>query len=233
MKVGIMQPYFFPYIGYFQLLNAVDEFIVYDNIEFSRKGWVNRNRILVNGKDDYITVTLKKDSDYLDIVDRRLSDTWSTDRVKLLNRIKESYRRAPMFGEVYPWLESSIPDHSNNLFEFLLATLRQTMTYLQIKTPLVISSVVPIDHSLKSQERVIALVRSRNAETYFNPIGGLELYNKDEFRGKGIELKFLKANSISYTQFSNEFVPSLSIIDVMMFNPKERIASFLNEYTLQ
>ena len=87
MKVGIMQPYFFPYIGYFQLMNAVDEFVVYDNIEFTKKGWINRNRILVNGKDAFITISLKKDSDYLDVRDRYLADSWSSDRVKMLNRM--------------------------------------------------------------------------------------------------------------------------------------------------
>ncbi len=83
MKLAIMQPYFFPYIGYFQLINTVDEFVVYDNIEFTKKGWINRNRILVNGKDEYITLPIKKDSDFLHVKDRFLAETWSKDSAKM------------------------------------------------------------------------------------------------------------------------------------------------------
>src|SRR5438445_505000 len=101
MRIGIMQPYFFPYIGYFQLINAVDEFVVYDNIEFTKKGWINRNRILVNGKDAYITIPLKKDSDYLNVNERWLADVWTVERKKLLNRITESYRKAPYYESIY------------------------------------------------------------------------------------------------------------------------------------
>ena len=93
MRIAIMQPYLFPYIGYFQLMNAVDEFVIYDNIEFTKKGWINRNRILVNGRDSFITVPLKKDSDYLDVRDRYLADSWPSERVTILYRIKQSYRR--------------------------------------------------------------------------------------------------------------------------------------------
>ena len=100
-----MQPYFFPYIGYFQLMNAVDEFVVYDNIEFTKKGWINRNRILVNGKDFYITLPIKHDSDYLYIIDRLLADTWPIERKKMLNRIIESYRKAPNFNVVFSVIE--------------------------------------------------------------------------------------------------------------------------------
>ena len=85
MKVAIMQPYFLPYIGYLQLLNSVDKFILYDDIEYTKKGWINRNRI-VDG--EIITLPLKKDSDYLNVVERRLSDDWRKQKTKLLNKIE-------------------------------------------------------------------------------------------------------------------------------------------------
>jgi hypothetical protein len=232
MKIGIMQPYFFPYIGYFQLINAVDEFIIYDNIEFSKKGWINRNRILVNGKDDYVTVPLKKASDFLDIVNRQLSESWAIDRIKLLNRIKEAYRKAPMFAEVFPMLEDALPSKSDNLFDFLDRTLRETLKHLNIKTPIIRSSEIKIDHSLRAQQKVITLCKSRNSKIYINPIGGVELYNKKRFLENGLELYFLKANQIMYAQFENQFVPNLSIIDVLMFNSKAVVKEFLTEYSL-
>lgn len=233
MKIAIMQPYFLPYIGYFQLMNAVDEFVVYDNIEFSKKGWINRNRILVNGKDSYITIPLKKDSDYLDVRDRYLSETWASEKTKMLSRIIDSYRKAPRFDFVYPVIEKIILFEESNLFKFVLNSLKTVKEYLDIRTPLVISSTIPIDHSLKAENKVIALCKARKANEYLNPIGGIKLYEKDRFKCEGIDLHFLKTNDVVYNQFNNNFVPSLSIIDVMMFNSKEEIKEYLvSSYTL-
>jgi len=229
MKIAIMQPYFFPYIGYFQLLNAVDEFIIYDNIQFTKKGWINRNRILVNGKDEYITLPLKKDSDYLDIGERCLSNEWNIEKKKMLNRITESYRKAPYFETIYQIIEKIVTFEDLQLFNFIVNSLNQIKNYLEITTPLLVSSSLPIHHQLKSTQKVIALCKNRNAKIYINPIGGTELYNKSDFENEGLELKFLKANNIVYPQFKNEFVPYLSIIDVMMFISKDEIKSHLNK----
>ena len=223
-----MQPYIFPYIGYYQLMNAVDEFVVYDNIEFTKKGWINRNRVLVNGKDEYITLTLKKDSDHLHIKDRFLADTWETDRKKIINRITESYRKAPHFAAAFEVIQRCILYQDKNLFNFLLHSFHQVNEYLDINTKLVTSSSIEINHSLKSEKKVIAICKAKNAKTYINSIGGIELYNKNNFSNDGIELQFLQAKNVTYTQYKNEFVPWLSIIDVMMFNSKEGIQNILN-----
>lgn len=227
MKVVIMQPYFFPYIGYFQLMQAADMFVVYDNIQFSKKGWINRNRILVNSADAYITLPLKKDSDFLDVKERCLSDEWPAERKKMLNRITESYRKAPQFAEVFPVIEAAVMHGDKNLFSFILNSLKLVAGYLDIKTPLVVSSTLPIDHQLKAEKKVIALCKALNADVYINPIGGVELYSKEDFKQEGIGLKFLKADNIVYPQFRNEFIPFLSIIDVMMFNPKAEVIRHL------
>ena len=121
-----MQPYFFPYIGYFPLINAVDEFVIYDNIQFSKKRWFHRNRILENGKDEYITLPLKKDSDYLDVNNRFLSDTWEAEREKLFRKVKENYRKAPFFGNSIAFLEKILFFSSKNLFFFLCNSVTDT-----------------------------------------------------------------------------------------------------------
>ena len=228
MTLGIMQPYFFPYLGYFQLINATDEFVVYDNIEFAKKGWINRNRVLVNGKDAYITIPLKKDSDFLEVKDRYLAESWEGDRKKILNRITESYRKAPEFKNVYPLIEKCILFEDFNLFIFILNSLKEINDYLEIQTPLVVSSTIEIDHTLKGEKKVLEICKARKATQYLNPIGGMDFYSKSNFSNEGIELHFLKANEFSYRQFNNEFVPSLSIIDVMMFNSKEEIRKHMN-----
>ncbi len=213
-------------------MNAVDEFVVYDNIQYTKKGWINRNRILVNGKDSYITLPLRKDSDYIDVKDRYLADTWNTERRKLLNKIMGAYRKAPYFDIMYPLLEHCILYEDNNLFGFLLNSLTVIKRYLEIETPFVISSTLAIDHALKADKKVIAICKARNADTYWNPIGGMELYSRNTFRAEGISLHFLQANDVRYTQFTNEFVSFLSILDVMMFNEKTAITELLSSYTL-
>lgn len=214
-------------------MNAVDEFVVYDNIEFSKKGWVNRNRILVNKKDEYITLPLKKDSDYLDIKDRYLAEIWPSERKKMLNRITESYRKSPHFSSAYPIIEKCFLYEHGNLFNFLINSLTNIKDYLEIQTPFVISSSIEADPTLKSDKRVVSICKARSTNTYINPIGGVDLYNKSDFRAAGIELHFLETNVFSYQQFNNEFVPFLSIIDVMMFNSNEEINKMLHYFTLK
>jgi hypothetical protein len=231
-KLAIMQPYFMPYIGYFQLINSVDEFIIYDNIQYTKKGWFNRNRILVNGKDQIITLSFKKDSDYLHIKERKLADTWKKDKQKILNVINSCYKKAPYFKHVFNLIEQILNNPQTNAFVFIYDSIISINSYLDIKTPIIISSDIDIDHSLKAQEKVLALCKARNANTYINSIGGVDLYNKTIFKQNDIELNFIKSNSIQYKQFNDEFVPWLSIIDIMMFNSKDKIKEYLNGYTL-
>jgi len=232
-KLAIMQPYFFPYIGYFQLLNSVDKFVIYDNIQYTKKGWINRNRILSQGMDALISIPIKNDSDFLDVVDRKLSSTWKQDRKKILNKIKNSYSKAPYYKTVLPIVEEIINFDSDNLFDFIHRSLCIINEYLEIKTEIIISSSVKIDHkNLKSKDKVIAICKELKSDVYINAIGGVDLYDKEDFKNNGIQLNFIKSNPIKYNQFENEFVPWLSIIDVMMFNSKDEISTYINDYKL-
>ncbi len=226
MKVAIMQPYFFPYIGYFQLIASVDLFIVYDNIKYTKKGWINRNRMLKNGKDVMFSLSLKSDSDFLDVRDRELAADFSRD--KLLDQISGAYRRAPYFAQTFPLIEQVVRHKEHNLFKFIHHSIVRACEHLGISTEIRISSDIPIDHDLKNQDKVLALCATVGADTYVNAIGGMELYSRDEFRARSIELKFIKSKPLEYAQFGNEFVPWLSIIDVMMFNPKQQIIEYIS-----
>jgi hypothetical protein len=231
-KLAIMQPYLFPYIGYFQLINSVDEFVIYDNIQYTKKGWINRNRILVNNKEQILTLPLQKDSDYLDIIDRKISNSWIEDRKKLINVFKSSYNKAPYFSEIFGLIQECLCYDEKNLFKFILNSLNKINKYLEINTPIIVSSTINIDYSLKSQDKVLAICESQKATTYINSIGGTELYDKNIFKEKNIILNFIKSEKIEYKQFTNEFIPWLSIIDIMMFNSKDKIQEYLNSYTL-
>lgn len=232
MKVAIMQPYFFPYIGYFQLINAVDKFVIYDNIEFTKKGWINRNRILANGNAEYFTLPLKKDSDFLNVNQRFLADSYSQDKVKILGKISQRYQKSPEYHNIFPIVKSVFNQEQTNLFEFILNALRAITEYLGIDTKIIVSSEIPIDHALKSADKVIAICKNLNATQYYNPIGGIELYSKAMFQNQGLELNFVKPNTIEYKQFDREFVPSLSIIDMLFFNSKVQVQQYLNEYAI-
>lgn len=234
MRLAIMQPYLLPYIGYFQLINAVDQFVIYDNIQFTKKGWINRNRILVNGKDDYITLSLKKDSDYLDVRERYLAYTWNKERNKMLNKIVECYKKAPYFEEAFSVVEKAILFDEYNLFSFVFNSLRLVKDYLEIQTQFIISSTINIDHNLKSENKVLEICKALKADQYINPSGGVNLYDKNNFKEKGIKLSFLRSNDLTYPQFNHHnFVPLLSIIDVIMFNSKEQVQKILHSYTLE
>jgi len=231
MRIAIMQPYFLPYIGYWQLISAVDTFVVYDNIKYTKKGWINRNRFLVNGAEAGFSLPLRKDSDFLDVNQRYLAESF--DREDLLNRFWEAYRTAPECSTVMPLIEQIIRNTDMNLFEYILASIRAVCDFLGIKTPLLVSSTIDCDHSLKSAERVQAICEALGADTYVNPIGGTELYSKEDFAGKGIDLKFIKATVFEYEQIGNSFASYLSILDIMMFNSREKIASNIaNFYNL-
>jgi len=221
MKTAIMQPYFMPYIGYFQLISSVDLFIVYDNIKYTKKGWINRNRMLQNGKDVMFSLPLRSDSDFLYVRDRRLQAGFN--RNKLLNQFAGAYRRAPYLEQTFTLIEQVVRYDEDNLFKVIHNSIVRTCEHLGITTEIGISSNISIDHDLKNQDKVLALCEAFGADTYVNPIGGLALYSKEEFLARSVELKFIKSNSFEYTQFGNDFVPWLSIIDVLMFNPLDAI----------
>jgi len=228
MTLGIMQPYFMPYIGYWQLLAAVDVFVVYDNIQYTKKGWINRNRFLQNGSDSVFTIPVQKGSDYLDVVQRSVSGEF--DAEKLLDRLEASYRKAPCFRSVFPFVASILRDEERNLFAYIDRSIRKTARFLNISTPIIVSSTVNCDHTLRGERRVIAICEALGATRYVNPIGGQELYSQSTFAAHGVDLKFIKPRPITYPQFGGAFVSNLSIIDVMMFNPQEMICAMLREY---
>ena len=232
MKLAIMQPYFLPYIGYFQLLKAVDKFIVYDNIEFSKKGWIQRNRILLDGKDYLFTLPLKKDSDYLNINERTLAESINKTRDKILRAIDSAYRKAPYYQKVIPVIEECICCEKVNLFDFIYNSLQVLKNYFEIKTEFIISSTVNIGSGLSGCERVIALCKAMKCSQYINAIGGQKLYSKTYFLKHGIDLFFIKTGEFSYQQFGNNYIQNLSIIDLMMFNDREEIINMLNNYNL-
>lgn len=226
-----MQPYFFPYIGYWQLINAVDEYVIFDDVNYIKRGWINRNNILLNGTSKRINLHIKDASQNRLIMETKLAQTDEDNRV-LLASIEQSYRRAPCFELVYPLIEDILSYPSKNLAEYLYNQIKEICNYLDIRTKIILSSEIEKHIDLKGEEKIIAICKKRGADTYINAIGGKELYHKERFRNEGLNLKFLKTENVCYKQFNNDFVPYLSIIDVMMFNNQRNLKVLLDMFSL-
>ncbi len=233
MTAAIMQPYFLPYIGYFQLINVADKFVVYDNIKFTKKSWINRNRFLMNGKPEYFTIPLKNASDFLTVSEREISADFLTAKNKILRRFENAYKKAPFFNETFLFVKEIFENESVNLFKFVHNSILKVCELLEIKTEIIISSHVEINHALKGKEKVISICKKLNANRYVNPQGGINLYDKNEFLQNGIQLSFLFPKGVEYKQFGDEFIPNLSIIDVLMFNGTDKTREFLGRYELK
>lgn len=233
MKLAIMQPYFFPYIGYFQLISAVQKFVIYDDVNFIKGGWINRNRILENGKPGYINIEMQQPSPNKKIneVGISIETHW---KKKLLKKIEFNYRRRPFFNESYFIIEEVLTCDSNNLSQFITNSIIKISQFLDIKTEIVKTSQVYNNQHLSGEARVLDICVKEGAGVYINPIGGLELYKKSSFRDRGVDIFFLKSHIIEYDQFGRDslFYPHLSIIDVLMCCGKNRTKEFLSRFEL-
>ncbi|NFI94754.1 WbqC family protein [Clostridium botulinum] len=231
MKLGIMQPYFFPYIGYWQLMNVVDKYVIYDDVNFIKGGWINRNRILMNSEGKMINVQMNAASPNKLINEVEVSCNKIFNK-KLLKTIESCYKKAPYYSNIFPIIENIITQDEKNLAKYLEYSIRKVCKYLSIDTEVIISSTINKNNNLKGQDKVIEICKVLGADEYYNAVGGQELYSYEDFLSEGLKLKFLKTGSVEYKQFDNEFIPNLSIIDVMMFNSKEEIRKILNQYKL-
>ncbi|MDR0611940.1 MAG: WbqC family protein [Dysgonamonadaceae bacterium] len=228
MKLGIMQPYFLPYIGYWQLIKAVDTYVIYDDVAYIVRGWINRNNLLINGEKRRFTINLKNASHNKLINEIEILDDFRN----FMKTIEYNYSRAPYYKKVIEILVKIIAFDKSNLALFIANSISIICDYLNIDTHTVLSSSLQKDVSLKGKEKIIAICKLLNADKYYNSAGGIALYKKDDFFHSNIDLYFLKTHIYPYKQFTNTFISDLSIIDVMMFNSVEEINNMLNKFEL-
>ena len=228
-----MQPYLFPYIGYFQMINIVDIFVFYNDVNFIKKGWVNRNRILVNKKEFTFSVPLNKISQNITIGETYINlETFESWKEKMRQTLVYNYKKAPYFPEVYELINNIFNKKYITISDLAIESIIATSEYLGFKTTFYISSERYENRDLQRQERLIDICNIENATDYINALGGNNLYDKKSFKEKGIELSFIKTLQIEYKQFNNDFVPWLSIIDVLMFNSISEVNRMVNQYEL-
>lgn len=236
MKLAIMQPYTFPYIGYFQLIKHTDKWVVFDDTQFISKGWINRNRILhpdAKKQWQYFTVPLKKHSLRCKIknVDINNNIAW---RDELLGKLTSYKKKAPFYTKTIEFIYDCISFKSSSLSEWVIYTLKRTCNYLEIPFNFSIFSEmnINIENIKHAGQWALEIAAAMDASEYINPVSGYNIFNENEFRARNIELQFLKPKLTPYVQRRGHFVPGLSIIDIMMWNDKVSISNMLNDFEI-
>lgn len=232
MRVAVMQPYLFPYIGYFQLIQDVDKFVVYDDVQYIKGGWINRNKILVNQKEYMFSFSVQEAEMKAKINERFLTFKFMYEKDKFIKTITQNYKKAPFFEDTYNLVLDIFSFQERNISDFIYQSILKINDFLEINTEILRSSNLPKSSFLNKEEKLIDIVKSLNGDVYVNSIGGLELYSKENFKKKGIDLFFLNSKPLLYSQFREPFTPNLSIIDVLMFNSREESKNMLNNYDL-
>jgi hypothetical protein len=232
-SISVMQPYLFPYLGYFQLAHAADHFVFLDDVDFIKKGWINRNRILGNNDAQYFTVPLKKASQNRKIneINVSIEEKWLK---KFFNTLYHQYKKAPNFEKVQVVLSKVINTNRDGylISDLAIESIESVFQYLEIGFSYSRSSELA-KSTLKGQEKIISICQANSSVHYINPINGRSLYSKGDFEKENIKLSFIEMNDIRYKQFDhNGFVPFLSIIDCLMFLTEDEIKRYLLNYNL-
>ena len=232
MRLAIMQPYMFPYIGYFQLIKSANTFVFYDDVNFIKKGWINRNKILMNGQESLVSFPCIKISQNKEIKEVEI-DLTDQQYKKILKKISFSYKTAPFYKTVSQIVEKCFLSGKKTISLLAIESIQSVCEYLEIETIFKVSSEeYPQTKDLQRADRLIEISKIEGATSYINSMGGKELYTKEYFKSKGIDLQFLNPVIKEYKQFGEAFVPSLSIIDVLMFNSKDEILNMLDNYDI-
>ncbi|MEM3844682.1 MAG: WbqC family protein [Candidatus Parvarchaeota archaeon] len=236
MRLGIMQPYFFPYIGYWQLISAVDKFILLDDVQYIRHGWINRNRVLKDTGWKYITIPLKKHKRETLIKDIEISNGVEPSKL-LLNSLDFYKKRALFYDETISLLTESMKGvESNKITDLNYAIILNLARHLGLKTVIEVSSKKGFDYTdvRAPGDWAFEISRQTGANTYINPISGRELFDRNKFIQAGIEILFIEPKEVKYEQDDHSiFEPRLSIIDVLMFNGLQKTKEMLQFYELR
>jgi hypothetical protein len=252
MRIAIKQPYFLPYIGYFQVIGCVDKYIIYHNLNYIKEGWIHRNRLLrVNGEPEYFKIHLENKTSFQKIDQVRVSegDHW---RRKMIKSIYLNYKRSGYFDEVFPVISEVVEFKTSFLWEMAAFSTVRICRYLDIKTEITTdnSGYLPVEDFLQGTgylnseikemgiaeyipklTRILYICKKENSDHFIESPGGISLYPKEIFSAHSIKIDFLKVKEFTYKQSTDKFHPHLSIVDVLMNCGREKTKELLKEFT--
>jgi len=231
-SISIMQPYIFPYIGYFHLIESCETFVFYDDVNYIKRSWINRNRILLNEKDFLFIIPISKISQnkFINELKPIIDEKW---KKTFFKNLEHAYRNAPYYKGVIEILEETFKTDYFDITDLCIKSIEVVYTYLEKEFQYIKSSNFSSEtKGMKKADRLIAITKKAGYNTYINAIGGQSLYSKEYFKKNKINLSFIKSNSIQYKQYNNNFIPNLSIIDILMFNDKDTVKHFFNNFEL-
>lgn len=226
MRVAVMQPYFFPYIGYFQLLNAVDTFVIFDDVNYIKRGWINRNRIILNKQEHLLTLPVKNVSQNKHI-NQHLLDSPQVEFEKIQKKLFFAYHKSPNYLALKLLIDDCFSFEDPNISIFNAYCLSKIAKYLGISCNFITSSELNINVFHNPQDRIIKIIKKLGGNQYVNLPGGQELYNHKTFENENIELRFIQPNTFEYPNLAENFVPNLSILDIIANVETKTIQSFL------
>ena len=232
MKIGIMQPYWFPYLGYFQHCVSVDKFVFLTDANYRKKGWINRNRIIVDSREHMITVPLQKASQNNKIFEHKVlqDHRW---KKSILATLRHSYHKAPFYSAAISVVEQALMSPAISISDYAIESIAAVFEYIQGRAPVFETSDKYNNADLIGENRIIDICLRAGADHYCNPISGCKLYDPASFRDRGLSLFFLEPSLKRYPQLSNKYIPSLSIIDALMMNSQSDMRELLNSYCLK
>ncbi|PTA50730.1 hypothetical protein C9I43_09555 [Shewanella morhuae] len=228
MSFAVMQPYLFPYLGYYQLVHAANKFVFYDDVTFIKGGYINRNNILANGKAQRFTVPVPGMSSNTLINELSFDNNVK----KILKTIEQSYKKSPNFANVFPLIESVLCDDNRSVEYICAKSISLVFDYLSIAKDFCFSSALEYNRDLSAADKLISMAGVLKLNCYINSPGGKSLYNKDYFSNKGVDLFFIEMEYYEYKQNSDRFIPHLSMIDILMHNSKADVIDMLTKYKL-
>lgn len=234
MKIVLMQPYFFPYIGYFTLIKHTDMFVVFDMAQYIRRGWIHRNRILgFHGEPVFVNAQIVKAPQNTPIHQIKLKsgDGWKEEILKKV----EAYRNiAPYYQEVYHLVESCLNASGSSLAELNVHSIIAVSEFLGLSPNMVQLSELNInlEDIQQPDDWGLRVAQYYGADEYINAPGGQEFYSREKYGQNGVEMFFYRAKLPPYNQRTPVFHAGLSIIDVMMFNTKEEIHQMIDDFDI-
>lgn len=233
MRLAVMQPYIFPYVGYFQLIKAVDVFVFFDDVQFKRRSYITRNAILINEESNAFSIPVQKGNQQDLINQIKLHDgefeNWKN---KFLRSLNHAYAKAPYFKPVYDLAQAVFETDCTTIGMLTKRSIEKTCDYLKVEVEFKNSTSLDYDREGDGQDKILSICGLLQANTYINAINGRSLYTSETFQEQGVDLFFLEPKVEPYKQFDSGFIPNLSIIEMMMFLSPEEIGKHLEKYKL-